>query len=947
MNNLMADDVTSNYATESAPFNVYKGNQPLATPGSSSTVYLSLQRDYELPDGAVIPTQVGHNLFLVSQPDAEGASCYMKIGWEPNIFGEGSVPAGMEGVPVAEQGGYPYEVLPGNQERMFALNALDANDPAPHAVVSVDGNLITFGSFNKDGVSPLAPVTDYRNNGIIYILHGGKMQVTRPDTKLTPFDRNSVPYQACFDTIATKNIWNDWNLEGTARVCWFSGIFDMPHDQVAWGSEGSLKGYGLQPFGLTTDMFNYRTYDVEGNTDGYVRLDFNNDLRTRADKTGDEEVLFGWFQRDAIPALSVTKNGTLVRTISPTSRFTSELKSFLTRATESIGTPVDRPEYLLYVSAPDDVTQMRVSGATMADPFELDVAGNYDEAGLPKVARVREFTTQKTTNGIVTQHFIGEGQHAVLFGEYGGIIGLGDRHWNEFSPLAWNLLGKDFVTIAPLGDMTVALNSNLIIADRLPLIATTKFAEFKSERLTFYSALPLEIRVPAGFELDLSSFGQSDFRQEIEFAGNVRLVLEDGASIRFPDPSVVNGGVVLYFNDDSQMIFEGVELPGRYVTPADTNFDLIKIIGKGQIWLNKNAKMLVNGDVQVGVVSDILTPNTDVTISIQRQAAMYIGDSNLSGGMFQVGNPVAVEGGNVDFKLAINGPQAKLQIDREGFFGLGAGMLNRVPGNLMNGNAGIDENPTIDPNTGMAVINPDGFPSFQPDTTNAWQVVRLYDANNITIELTQGAIQHSNIFDGSSGSASLWAIGPANSYTLSQDNSAGAIIRGGGNLMYIPTEPLLVGSTYHSVNIWNYAGNLVNGEAYSILGSGSITLSETPNVGSVTPFNKGRTVEFTQIPGGDTPAQLFFDFVSFVPFRDQSIHQVCISKTLFDIMIGFVNWDLQEVLYPSSMTRIVRKVAAGSVNGNLPQALNFGAIDGRADSAFSDPTIYTANWPVQ
>lgn len=944
-------DGNSNYATESAPVNVYKGNKPVYRLDSdvedtSATIKLSLQREGEYPTvpfGHDYSKEIAHNLFLVSIPDALGARCGLNIGWTPNIYPEDglktqdlAVPADLRMMPLAEQGGYPYETLPLYDEAgayLFALNALDEHYPAAPAVVSIDGDLITFGGFDQYGNSAKTPVTDYFNNGVIQVIHGGKMMITRPESDVLPFDRTSVPYQTFIDTMVVKTIWNDWNLEGTEREVWFGGVFNVPHDQVTFG-----KTFGVQPYGITSDMFESR-YEETG---GYVRVDFNNEDRAlRADKTGDEEVVFGWFQRDANPKLSQTK-GTLVRRIDASSKLTQELKKFLTRATESVDTPVDRPDYLLYIAAPDDITQMRVSGATMADPFHLDIVGNFDEAGIPSSARVREFTTQYSTNGLVTQHFIGEGAHAVLFGEYGGVIGLGDRHWNENSLNAWNLLGKDYVSIAPLGDMTVELNSNLIVTDRLPLIATTSFgAGDKAERLTFYSALPLEIRIPAGFELDLSAFGQSVQRQEIEFAGNVRLVLEDGAKIRFPAPEKVVGGVVLYFNDDSQFVFEGLEIPGTYTDGSDTNYDLIKIMGKGQIWLNKNAKMLVNGDVRVGVQSDELTPNTDVTISIQRQGAMFIGDETLAGGTFQVGNPVAVEGGTINFSLVLNGAKALFETNREGFFGLGAGILNKNAGEPMNGSAISSENPMIDEITGKAEIV-DGYPVFTR-ADDSWSVIPLYNVNEVKIEVAEGAIQHNNIFDGSSANAAMWAIGNANKYTLNLNNSERAIIRGGGNIMMLPAV-LPEGAEYFNISMWDYAGELNTQESYSILDSAPTMLTRSFAGSTKSDFLSGYSFEFNTLLGGDNASVGFYNLVSFQSFLAKTTKQVCISRTLFEVLIGFVNKDVNTTLYRNTDFRIFRDNAPADITGNIEQGLNFGAIDGRGDSA--NPIIFTANWPV-
>src|SRR5207253_260835 len=131
---------------------------------------------------------------------------------------------------------------------------------------------------------------------------------------------------------------------------------------------------------------------------------------------------------------------------------------------------------------------------------------------------------------------------------------------------------------------------------------------------------------PAGCELDLSAMGKGTKMQQISFGGKVKLVLEEGAILRLPENPLLDAQgfpqVVLYFNDEAELLFEPARDPSVFLlfTDATNNPESacgnntapskdkrIKIIGKGQIWLNKNAKMVVNGDVFVGVETDRLT----------------------------------------------------------------------------------------------------------------------------------------------------------------------------------------------------------------------------------------------------------------------------------------------------------------------------------------------------
>lgn len=1007
----MADD-SSNYATENSFVNIYKGNKPVAVPGVSSTAQLTLLRADEYPNELRVSykNQNAHHLFLLSQPDAEGAHCNMLIGW-PRMTTVNSTfypDAPFMPFPFADAGtvdsdGNPFPAMPYDARTIsdkaphlfFPLDVIHPEYPANPGVLCIgngeqtpagnaDGDLITFGSWDKNGFAVLPPITSqngaesglYVRDGIIYDSHGGKVTITSSGfDPLDPTTRNDKTPVAYVDTMIAKLLWNDWDFPGYYRDYQFSGIFDLPADQVVFS-----KTFAVQPWGLTQEMMEARG-PLE--TNGLVRIDANQsryanntaaDTRlVRADESGVEEMLIGWYQRDPLPSLSQTKGLSKakrsvkgVRTASTIrSAVTSEINQFLTRATESPDAPVARPTYLFYIGPEDDIKQLRVSGATMADPFCVDVGG---DGVWPIAARVREIVSQKTEADLFTEHFIGEGAHAVLFGEKGGTIGLGTREWNENSLSAWNLLGKEYVSIAPLGDMTIELNSDLIVADNLPLIATTDFGSHEINRITFYSDLPREIRVPAGCELDLSAFGKAGFRQEIEFAGQVRLVLEDGAAIRFPSRNDVGAGVVLYFNDESQFVFEGREIPGFYSSLAQSGYDTIKLIGKGDIWLNKSAKMLVNGDVHVAVQSDKLTPQTSITLSIQRQAACFIGDENMSGGTFQVGNTTNLENGEVRFTLEMDGPQAMFQINREGFFGLAAGLINKI-GSAPNGDALriegaavagiIPGNPCIVEATGKAQIGVDGLPVFTPDgdytdveAGNAWQVAPLYNVYRTSVEIKKGIFQHSNITDGANpvdgtgATASIMAYGPAGIHRLALAGGNQAIVRGGGNLMNIPWTNWDGSTTrrFYPVNIWDYAGKLTQGEAYSILGSAGIILNSPISAEASVidnDWNGGRSVTFDASHSGDwnTTGYAMFNYFGFNPYNRQQAKRVTLGSTQFAPVIGFVNLDEQNILYPADMDRIVRLLNPGNINGDVRESMNLGYIDARNDGIV-DPTVF-------
>jgi hypothetical protein len=954
-------DNSFNYATNSCPINVFKHNAAVESNHMSlnATVTLSMQNGDqfcpsiqaiidEITDPQAkreyISKQRAHHMVLFALPIKSNLNtmllenilgyapwdvasvCNMTIGWPSDTWYTRTASDFVEGI-LAPRGQdaqfpycYPYEfpaepIYTGGLTAQFTSSKFDldgVNMMFP-ATLSIDGSIMCFGAFDLFGKTVATPAVSEDDSGVVYVKHAGKITITRPEALAeTELARTSIPYQSVFSTFIAQRIWNDYNADGTDRLCWLSGVVDLPHDQVTF--DNKLYGYGVQSYNITGTMFDAR----RESTDGYVRLSYENTNRNVQnsfynDASGAEEVTIGWHNREQlVPRFENTLPKSSKAAMSNTIKW-------LIRATESVDTPAPRPQDLLYVGPGDDITQLHVAGATMSDPFMLNVSG---DGVRPISARVREFVSVNSTTDInsfnyqpVADHFISEGAHAVLFVEYNGRIGLGTRHWNELSNSAWNLLGKDYVTICPLGDGTVDVNNNLLVVDRQALIATEKFGTpeeegFDAHRLTFYSEMPYEIRVPAYGELDLSSFGQGTVRQEIAFGGKVKLIFEEGATLRLPDNPT--GGLVLYFNDQSQLIFEGSTQGSTFIpyTDAKNNDyagdntapaarDRIKIIGQGQIWLNKDAKMQVNGNTFVGVETDSLTQTTALTISIQRQASWYIGDENVAGGAFQVGNPTDLGVDHtITFSLVLNGPRALMHIDREGFLGLAAGVINKN-GNPNGTVAAVADNPvTVGGVVQTEAVGDAPCPIFTPDTNpwnGEWQVQSLNNVRHIGVDLVEGTFAHGNIFNGTSTRSSLMAIGPAVRCLLNLNGSDFAEVRGGGNILSVPSSATPTLPIF--VNIWDYAGpvkinNVEDVCYYAILASAPLILDRQGSDGDLDTVNYGSA---GRKYWGD--ASYFYDALAFRAFampglnNDISVAQyhkkVTFSETQFYDIVGY------------------------------------------------------------
>jgi|SaaInlLV_10m_DNA_2_1039722.scaffolds.fasta_scaffold00006_94 hypothetical protein len=622
------------------------------------------------------------------------------------------------------------------------------------AELYINGDYYCFFGANNRPVTSMS-YSD-REDGIIYVDHGGK--ITIADDK------------DCYvDSIIAVKAWPQVFINSSWEQA-YAGKVDIPHDQGKFNES-------IQPYALNFErMFesDSQTKDSNLRVSSYYYGTTNQAVQRK--KSAGEIVTIGWKYR---------ADHTTTPSFYPAR--TRNFDPFKTVRSTQLPTARTMTSNLITVSSGDYITQMRVAGATQADPFHLYITGDPDCYGY-----VRELTSFESSSAVP-----GEGCNAVIFLDNSGHVGLGSRGVNEgeYARSAWNILGQDYVTLCPNGNGVVVVNSDLILADRWAIVPTENFghnlgSNTSEHRLTFFSDEPREIRIPMGSELDLSAFnGGSAFAlQQIEFSGKIRLILESGASIRFPSNPTYQP--IMYFNDESELIFEehNHRDEGTWTSYAGSESIRSKILGQGQIWMNKFAKLKINGYSFVGVQSDDETPTTNITISLDRESQMIIGNENISGGTFQVGNPVAISGGQVDFSFATRDRQSVLSINRDGFFGLGAGLRNKY-----------DE-----PN-------------------DHWNAHALFDVNDVSIAIKKGIIDHGQIFDGDSSNASIFAIGPVDgTYEFKVGPVGEAYVRGGGNLVYITNSS--TSSSPHTLSIDSTAESLVGVESsdtgkYSILAS--------------------------------------------------------------------------------------------------------------------------------
>jgi len=728
---------------------------------------------------------------------------------------------------------------------------LQANQDNP-GTLSFQGDYLYLGGTGPSGEGSPRLISSLDLGRVIYVGHGGKIEITQ-DTSNPAAPR---PYVGFSDATIAIRLWK-------SSIPSLSAQISLPSDQMIL--KNPIRPYAMD-MSVLTDLAN-----------PYLKL------TTLTGSGLGTTVSLAWN--------AISKPSGIAANLSLDNSFFRGVEDFVqSRSINRTVLPVALPSSgLLQLSTGDYLDQLAVSGATLADPFLLYMTG--DQQGI---SQIRELTTEYSESPVP-----GEGAFAKIFMDQGARVGLGSRNWNEKSVNSWSLLGRNFVSLLPNGDCQIDVNTDLVVADAQPIIPTTNFgatitpsvgsssaAYTPIHRITFYSNDSREIRVPAGHELDLSAFGQAVVTddkvatQQIAFAGKIKLIFEPGSTLRFPSLTGLNvsNQPILYLNENAELVFESVQdMTNKFVgdpsqkirwqSLQDNNRAKTRILGVGSIWLNKTAKMSINDNAIVAIEADSVTPVTNITISLQRQGKFEIGNSNIQGGSLQIGNShfkadgtaTNISGAEVSFKLRLASPNCQVTVGRNGFFGVGVGVVDR----------------------------------FEDVISSNWRVQPLLYAKNVQITNISGTFSHNQIYDGSDANASVMALGPlTGTFKYENSASANAVTLGGGNIVYVANIVPTTIQTSLTLNIASTAVPLLgNNEStdngkYSIM-NGSIILK---NISQISGLDSASSLKFVDTTTTSTASgQVIFsesglnggfgfvgsskDAFRYLSFRDLSVQE--------------------------------------------------------------------------
>ncbi len=393
------------------------------------------------------------------------------------------------------------------------------------------------------------------------------------------------------------------------------------------------------------------------------------------------------------------------------------------------------------------VDQMQVINSRLGDQVHLMVDG-----GL-----VREFV-------LLTGRASATAPVGVLALQNNALVGLGTAARNVDSLDASVVLGINGVILMPNGNATVRLNVDTLINNYCHIVTGTAFGStpVTGDRLLIDSVVPKELRIKSDGVLDLTQFTST--LQTLVISGQVNMVLEPGAQI-------VLGGGNLIFEGDSRLYCEpdtSVNVPaGTSVTSTNGTRSIFS--GPGRVTFKENSALAIPRGALLGVESN---PNpkvgpTNQSWAFTDDAQFQIGSDSEYGGGFQVGD-VTQEfiTTPINFTLILTGVGALLDLNSQGFLGLGVGIVNK--------------------------------PQSAPNT---WLVGQLFNLGSVTLSIPEGTLKHQQIYTGDNNLAGLLAISTASPtvYTFNFD-TVNADILGGGNTVAIAGSPVAVAPTVQSTS---------------------------------------------------------------------------------------------------------------------------------------------------
>jgi hypothetical protein len=310
------------------------------------------------------------------------------------------------------------------------------------------------------------------------------------------------------------------------------------------------------------------------------------------------------------------------------------------------------------------VEQLQVLNSRLGDQVHLLIDGTFN--GI-----VREFVFLPGTASATAP--VG-----VLVLQNNALVGLGTAARNQDSLNASVVLGINGVTLLPNGDATVRLNVNTLINNYCHIVTGTLFGStpIVGNRLLIDSVVPTELRIKSDGVLDLTQFTSTV--QTLVISGAVNMVLEPGAQ-------VLLGGGNLIFEGDSRCYCEpdtSVNVAAG-TTVESTDQSRVSFVGSGRVTFKENAQFVIPRGALVGIESVASTnalnysAATNQSWALTDNAQFSIGSASEYGGGFQIGNVVDdVDNPLIDFTLILTGVGALLDLNSQGFLGLGVGIVN-------------------------------------------------------------------------------------------------------------------------------------------------------------------------------------------------------------------------------------------------------------------------------
>jgi len=235
-----------------------------------------------------------------------------------------------------------------------------------------------------------------------------------------------------------------------------------------------------------------------------------------------------------------------------------------------------------------------------------------------------------------------------------------------------------------------------------------------------------------------------------EIGGEVTLVLEPGAKV------MLHGGT-LRITDNAAVVCTQTEDLDQLANPTSvtsTEDIRVKFVGTGTVELREGSIMAIDQWAYVGIETDDCINTTSLVFAVTEQAQFIVGGDEGEGGVLQVGNTTDKENATISFTLLLNGESATFGIGRHAFFGLGVGVADNTPA-----------------------------------AHNDWLVGNIYNVNDITIAMPNGAFAHNQTYAGSDDKASLFAIADSQDvlFTFLFDTIKSTIL-GGGNIALINSK---------------------------------------------------------------------------------------------------------------------------------------------------------------